>query len=550
MNKYFILIALLLSAVFLNAQVHDWVWAQSAGGTGHETGSSIAVDYQGYVYVTGSFQGTATFGTTTLTSAGGFDIYVAKLEGNGSFLWAYRAGGPENDYANGLVLDTAANIYLTGGFNGTATFGFLELVSNGMRDIFAAKLSNDGNFLWAVRAGGTADEAGRAIAVDTSANVYLTGDFEGTATFGTTSLICSGAQDIFASKLDSDGDFLWAIRAGGTGGDDNGWAIATDADANVYLTGNFNETANFGSTSLVSDGGMDIFISKLDTSGEFIWAVRAGGTGVYDVGYGIAVDGIGRIYLAGFFYGTAYFGTHSVTSNGYDEICVAQLNSSGDFQWVASAGGIGADNARGIALDDNENIYVTGFFYGTISFGTSTVSSNGYFDIFTAKLDTQGNWLWALSAGSASYQDVANAIAIDYENNVYLTGWYQGTASFGSTNLTSVGSSNDIFVAKLSPVVGNEDEHAPAISALSFLSDAYPNPFNAGAQTHINASIGKSETGTLSIFNLRGQCIVRHELQPGEQEIVLSGSGLASGVYLYQLKTQTVNRVKKLVRIQ
>lgn len=189
-----LLVCMLLSSSPSSAQ--DLEWAKQASGTSFKFGIGIAVDTLGNSYVTGSFEGSVTFGEaelneTTLSSAGGSDIFVAKYDSNGILVWAKRAGGADFDVGAGVAVDTLGDSYVTGGFGGSATFGVGEtneitlVTTAGIRDIFVAKYDSNGLLVWAKKAGGTRnEEGGGGIAVDTSGNSYVTGSFEGSSLLG------------------------------------------------------------------------------------------------------------------------------------------------------------------------------------------------------------------------------------------------------------------------------------------------------------------------------------------------------------------------------
>ncbi|HRD00902.1 MAG TPA: SBBP repeat-containing protein, partial [Candidatus Syntrophosphaera thermopropionivorans] len=451
MKKTFLIVLLLLSCVFIFAQLNPWLWVKNNIGINTNCISyGIAVDASGNSYVTGYFQGTATFGYTTLTSSGGSDIFVAKLDSWGNWFWAKNAGGTGADIGYGIAVDASGDSYVTGYFYGSAIFGYTTLTSSGGSDIFVAKLDSWGNWLWAKNAGGTGADIGYGIAVDADGNSYVTGYFQSSpAAFGSTTLISNGDYDIFVAKLDSWGNnWLWAKNAGGTS-DDYGEGIAVDADGNSYVTGYFQSSpATFGSTTLISNGDYDIFVAKLDSSGNnWLWAKNAGGTSD-DYCYGIAVDASGNSYVTGIFSNSATFGSTTLISNGDYDIFIAKLDSSGDWEWAKKAGGTGGDWGYGIAVDTDGNSYVTGIFYSaTAAFGDITLESSGGVDIFVAKLDSSGDWEWANKAGGTD-DDWVNGIAVDASGNSYVTGFFDISATFGYTTLINSGG-YDIFVAKL-----------------------------------------------------------------------------------------------------
>lgn len=492
MQRFILVSVLLCAALFLNAQTPQWQWAVGAGGTNDDRGYDIATDYQGNQYVTGNFQVTAVFGPYTLTQGEGF---IAKLDPQGNWLWAVQAGGTGYD----IFVDGSGNAYLTGLFGNSANFGPYMLTSSGSHDIFAAKLDPNGNWLWAVRAGGTGDDFGHGIALDQAGNAYLSGSIGGTASFGPYTLTSSGGYDIFAAKLDPEGNWLWV-----TGASVNEvYSIAVDDAGNACLTGRFPGTVSFGPYTLICNGWYDVFAAKLDPNGNWLWAVSAGGT-QSDGGYNIAVDAEGNIYLAGEFNLTVAFGTHSITSSGEFDIFAAKMDPNGNWLWAASAGGGSIDVGGDIAVDQAGNVYLTGWFYGPASFGPFTLTSSGWDDVFAAKLDPEGNWLWVVSAGGTS-EDYGRDIAVDSAGNAYLTGYFNGTANFGLNTITVVGNEEDIFIAKLGYATPVEDELNPPVAP--FVLSASPNPF--AACTVIKADGDKLEdlhgNPSLDIYNLKGQ---------------------------------------------
>ena len=554
MKKTFIFFILVLCSVALFAQNVDWLWAKKAGGTSYDSSSSIAVDANGNSYITGYFYGSATFGTTTLTSSGGSDIFVAKLDINGNWLWAKKAGGTDFDFGNSIAVDANGNSYVTGYFSGSANFGTTTLTSSSeyYTEIYVAKLDINGNWLWANKAGGTGWDYGYGIAVDANGNSYVTGAFAESAIFGTTTLTSSGGSDIFVAKLDSSGNWLWAKQAGGTDYDD-GYGIVVDINGNSYVTGIFySSNCSFGSTTLTSSGGSDIFVAKLDINGNWLWAKQAGGTSG-DSGNGIAVDANGNSYITGGFKESATFGTTTLTSSGYYDydIFVTKLDIDGNWLWAKQAGGTGDEGSNSIAVDANGNSYITSGFEESVNFGTTTLTSSGYLDIFVAKIDHNGNWLWAKQAGGA-IDDCGYGIALDANGNSYVTGVFMESANFGTTTLTSSGD-RDIFVAKLEEV---NSISLPDIISFSGIRSIYPNPFNP--LTTIDYEISIPADVKIEVYNNRGQLVRNFILgykEQGSYKLTWEGEDnngclCSSGIYYIRMQAGKEIYIKKAVLLK
>ena len=299
------------------------LWSENVTGA---IATALAVDASDNVYTTGYFPGTVDFdpgaGVFNLTSAGYNDIFVQKLDADGNFLWAKQMGGTSTDEGYGIAVDASGFVYAT---------GLLDW------DIFVQKLDFDGTLIWDRQMGGGSYDTGTAIAVDASGHVYTTGRFSDTADFnpgaGTDNLTSSGAASVFVSTLDASGNFLWAKQLGDISADNYKYDIAVDTLGNVYTTGSFVGTADFdpgaGEFSLTSAGESDIFVSQLDSSGDFLWAGQMGGAGD-DEGHGIALASSGVVYTTGYFQDTADFdpgaGVVNLTSAGASDIFVSKLS--------------------------------------------------------------------------------------------------------------------------------------------------------------------------------------------------------------------------------
>jgi len=200
----------------LNSQPSEFKWAKQAGGSGGDIGSGITVDELGSSFIIGSFEDTATFGSTTMISAGHTDIFFAKYDTKGNIVWIKQIGNIGPDRGNSICMDKFGNCLVTGTFSGTVNFGTIKLTSVGGEDIFITKYDAMGNVVWAKQAGGGGDDIGYGIATDGLGNAFITGLFHGDATFDKIILRSSSSQhDIFIAKYDKLGNMFWANQTQG-----------------------------------------------------------------------------------------------------------------------------------------------------------------------------------------------------------------------------------------------------------------------------------------------------------------------------------------------
>lgn len=489
--KNIILVFLSIASMVTHSQTTTFKWAKQAGSFSQDGGFSIAIDSNGSVYTVGDFTNTIDFGHGSgafhLTSAGSSDVFVSKHDASGSILWAKGLGGFSSDNPVSLSLDQDANIFVVGYFAGLSDFdpgaGSFILTSKGSNDIFIFKLDSNGNFLWAQQLGGNHYDLGFAIALDENNNVYTTGSFEDTADFdpgaGTHHFISKGNQDIFINKLDNDGHYIWTKQFGGVGLD-RGYTIVSDSVGNVYSSGFFSHTVDFdpgiGTFNLTSNGLTDVFLLKLDSNGNFVWAKQWGGP-LTEIGKPISIDQLGNIYATGTFQDTIDIdpgpGVININSKGSSDIYISKFDPNGNLLWIKQIGDTLYDNVRSAVLDEFNNIYLTGYFHGTVDFdpgaGIFDLSTAGDADIHICKLNPNGDFIWAKQMGSSPFNDEAYYIAVDKFMNVYTTGEFQQTVDFdleaGTFELTSAGN-DDIFIHKMNQCYTK----APPIS----ISTCYP----------------------------------------------------------------------------
>jgi len=388
---------------------------------------------------------------------------------NSTYKWAATAGGAGEDAGWSVATDQEGNVITVGIFNGSADFnpgpGTNILTSNGSMDAFIQKLDAEGNFIWVKKIGGGSFDAAFSLEVDQSGNIISSGTYSETVDFdpnvGEENLTSNGNSDVFIQKLDSSGNLIWAKTFGSTSSDDLK-KITLDALGNLYLTGYIGDDTDFDpgvNTSIISISGSsnkDMYILKLYSSGEYVWAKTMGGGGVTQ-GAAIKLDNQGNIYIGARYSGTADFdpgmgvANHTASGIPIDNVIV-KLDSQGDYVWSKGITGPNNDNVFGLGIDSQGDVYSCVMFQDLVDFdpsaGVDNINSIGYQDAYLTKLDTDGNYIWTKTFGSAG-DDQAYSVDFDGAGNIYLTGTYSETADFdpssGIANFSTNGGT-DIFL--------------------------------------------------------------------------------------------------------
>lgn len=376
------------------------VWVKSWGGTEIDSAADVEVDIYGYVYVTGSFRGTVDFDpgpdTFNLVSAGNSDGFMSKFDRDGEFIGAFRWGGVESDYGNGIIGNESTQfMYITGAID---------------RDIFLGRFYCDNGLMWSYTWGGPELDQGLAVTVDIPGNAYISGGYTDSFDFdpgaGTDVHTSNGSTDAFLCKFNPDGEFQWAKTWGGTGLDS-----AEDLEAHgihtIVVVGRYDNTVNFnpgGVAYHTSNGSQDAFMSKFNEDGDFQWVKvwgGSGGWGEWEYADGVSIDNTMNIYVSGRFGATVDFdpddaGVTELTANGQVDVFLAKFNFVGTFQWVRGWGGLYEDVGTEVYASDLNDIFITGYYYDTVDFDpgpdVEEHTSNGQRDIFLSKFTPDGEW--------------------------------------------------------------------------------------------------------------------------------------------------------------
>lgn len=550
-----------------NGQEAYFQWAKSIGGTDHDYSNSITLDASGNIYTTGTFSGTFDFDpgveTFNLTSAGVMAIFISKFDSSGNFVWSKQFSGSNGVKAasESIAVDALGNVYTTGHIQGTYDFdpgaGTFNLNSS-QRGIFISKLDNSGNFVWAKRMTGTFDAYGSSIALDASGNVYTTGYFTETCDFdpgaGTFNLTAPGSApfngtppfDIYISKLDNEGNFLWAKQMGGAN-NEYSYSINIDQGGSgaIYTTGSFQGTVDFdpgaGEFNLIGPASApqfptsDIFVSKLDSEGNFLWAIKLHeSAGVQ--GHSIVTDNFGNVYTTG-----------NMTGAEDVDIFISKLDNLGNLVWTNTFSGTGFDYGQSVALDASGSVFVSGYFRSpSIIIGPTTLTNAGASntsDILIAKLDNSGDFVWAKAVGGAGH-DNCHSVALDASGSAYVAGYYRTPSIMFDgttfTNANDAGTTSDIFIAKIntSIVSGNNE----ASSSLN-VTRVFPNPAN----NHLTIDLGSNDKNAqVNIFDITGK-LVHSEGTSNLSQIAVNTGGFLEGIYMIQIQAEGHMETRKLI---
>jgi hypothetical protein len=309
--------------------------------------------------------------------------------------------------------------------------------------------SGTGSQIWARRLSGSGpfDNAyASGIAVDDVGNVVVVGAFQGSVDFGGGSLTSAGGTDVFVAKYSASSAHLWSRRFGGAS-DDYAEGVTVDGAGDVDVAGYFSGSADFGSGVLTSAGGTDAFVAKYSPNGAPVWSRRFGSTGT-DRALAIGSDGSNNVVFTGYMVGTVDFGGGPLTSAGLADVFLVKYSPTGGHVWSKRFGGTSSDVPLGMAVAGGGNIAITGYFQGTANFGGQNQTSAGANDIFAASYDPNGREIWSKAWGNSS-DDRGTSIAIDGQGSVIVTGSFTGDVDFGGGRIPNSGGS-DIFLVKYS----------------------------------------------------------------------------------------------------
>lgn len=533
-------------------EAQNFLWAKApislpSGFSGGE-GNATSIDRFGNMYgVGGIFSPTLAFNTATLTNGG---MFLVKYDPNGNELWVKKEGSGGSDFAWSVTNDTIGNVIISGYFfNPTMVVGSTTLTNtnNPSGDIFLIKYNSNGNVIWAKSAGGNGNDNAVSVKTDLSGNIFMTGYFDSpTITFGTYTLTnntTGGRTNIFIVKYDTNGNVLWAKRAGGTD-DDKSNSVSTDVNGNAFITGGFSSPSiAFGATTFTTPS---FFLAKYDANGNVLWAKSSSYnflTGA--IGSSVSTDVAGNAFVLGYYaFDTLVIGTNTLVNANYgsSDIFFAKYDPIGNVIWAKRFGGMGIDEGRSVATYSN-GLFITAEFVAapiTIGSYTFTPLNGGSDNMFIASCDFNGNVVCASALGSGGDDNIG--LGVDPYGNAYITGdFIPNVFVVGSTTLTNTSVTTDeyIFFAKYScSGVGLQE-----MSNNSFFKIS-PNPNNGSFKLQID---NEFQNGELILMNSLGQKVHEQKIIQGENNI--KTNGLAKGLYHYMLleNKQQINNGKIVI---
>ena len=423
-------------------------WAHGYGDADDQEPRSLALSGSCDLVLAGVFRGSMTLGGATLQSAGATDMFVGKLGPDGSHKWSKRFGnlGAAESLGAWASADQDGNVLVGLTSEGAVDLGGGALPSHGGTDIAVGKLSPDGSHRWSHSYGDFDMQYLTHVAADPAGNVILGGYFTGTLDFGHAMVSSTGHYDVFLAKLDRDGQSIWAWHLG-DGAAATIAAVAVDETGNVLAAGSYQGSADFGSGAEPATG-VDPFVVELSPSGQ-LRAGRAFHGSDSAPPAGIGFGDSGQVWLAGSFAGSLDVGGNLLVSTGGSDLYLTRLDASLAPVWSQSLGLAGDERATGLAIDPSGNVWLTGGFTGTTDFGGGDLTSAGGTDGFVLELDRSGAYVNALRFGDASEQRGVG-IVFDHAGRAVITAGFQGMVDLGYSSVTSQGGF-DVLLAKLAP---------------------------------------------------------------------------------------------------
>jgi hypothetical protein len=434
-----ILFSIIISSLF--AQKPDFEWAGQCGHPPNtsDAKSALASASDGSFYLAAEFTDTVQFGGKMLVSSGGTDIFLVKHDADGNPLWSFKLGGEDDDYVEGITCSNDGSVVLTGYFYGTTQLGPDNYTSYGSQDVFIAKFDAGGDFLWSSRAGGPMADYISGLSTDAARNAIITGYFYDSMIFGDTTITATSSSDIFLAKYDPEGQLLWVRQAGGSSSDQSNSA-SCDEDGNILLTASFYYDITLEDTTLTTVNPVGVAIARYTPEGSFDKVIQLDGTYLTPVVYVVAGPG-GGFYVSGDFSEQVVFGEKTFDAGEFNEdVYIAKYDAAFDLDWAKHVHSNASDQVVGLAADDAGNFFISGHYLDTLQIDLLTMPYTlccGSREIFIVKIDPQGNVAWGqqISGTRASLMSVA----LTGDDELLLSGLFSEELTIGDFQFSIYG---------------------------------------------------------------------------------------------------------------
>ncbi|MCC5916892.1 MAG: T9SS type A sorting domain-containing protein [Cryomorphaceae bacterium] len=533
MNKSIFLMLLLLFSysTFSQFMCTNFQWVVGVRGTTENNVWGLDLDSAGNAYFTGNFRETTLFGSTSMHSKGMSDMYVGRINQNGSLDWVNSAGGPNHAVGLGLVVGKNEDLFVTGFFDKVGLFGSDTLFSQSRSDLFVSRLTTNGNWLWTKSVESTGNMIGNSIALNDWGEIFVSGYFEGTMHVDGKAICNATERDGYLIKMDSLGEVIWTKHWGGMG-----YNIPVEVSVNhngeIYVSGIFYEDFSYEGVQFTKNFGYgESYIFKFDVNGQFLWGYQTNSRTC--IAQSLSVDQNDNVYMTGYFRDSIITDNQTYYSYGKDDIFILKIDGSGVLQWVRTAGGVELDRAFDISVDQNNNVYITGFCARTVHFGNRSLWISSNLDGFVAVLNSSGDWIKVVT--TSAIIGWGTSVAISQNEEIYMGGRFRIRGDFGTNQIYGHGDW-DSFVGRV-----NCDPFFNTISFNDSRLSVYPNPSANG------------------IFQIRGSNIKRFfvsgvsgtilHVQKANNELTeIDLSNLPSGIYFLNIDYHDgSNEVKKLL---
>ena len=523
-----LILFLFLLGMTVRAQQTSFEWAIQCNNPPNTTDTKtvIATGHDGYFYLAGEFVDTANFGDEALISEGGTDVSLVRHNSEGSTDWAIRIGSADYDYVQCIGVASSGEVFMAGYFYGTTVIGQDNYTSYGSQDVFLASFNSQGNFLWSARLGGVSADYITAMDIDADDNLVVAGQFFADMAIGDTTLSATGSSDVYLAKFSPDGELIWCMAAGGSSSDQLK-DVSCDPEGNIYFTGSYYVDFSIADTTLTTPYPVGGFVAETNPAGQLMKIFQIEGTYLTPDIF-VEADHNGDYYLAGNFSEEIYLGDSTFNAGLFNQdIFVAKYDSDGQWIWAARGASIYGDLLLGIDIDAYNNLYITGHTLDTIQFGQLILPYHlccGSREIFIVSYAFDGKVLWGKQITGP--RAGVQSMTVSDDGKLLLSGMFSDTLAFDAIDLSSF-SGYRTFITSLAA------EIYTGISPVYLVHKnltIYPNPATSFIKVN---GLPNADRVSLFIYNLSGQVLLDGYYNSSDLIFI---DGLTPGIYIAKVK--------------